>query len=246
MKMEHTEKMRHFYTDEVNKRHGGDYEYSRWHGNTIQESYYQMTKKSILWALRGLEYTSCFELGPGPGTWTRLLWEQEPNVKITLLDISPYMQEQFEREHSGKDFLFQIADFESYAIAKGAYDLIFSIRAIDYIANTRAAVRKLYDGLSHGGTGVIVAKTDHPLKKKLLGQSTEWQHQHILGYQALHDELQQAGCIDISIRPVTVYIPIFGRIHIFNKIIWSIIHTMPMSWWNEWMTESYIARFKKL
>lgn len=243
--MEHNEKMKDFYNDDVEKKYGDDYEKGRWFSNEIDRSRYRMIKFAVSSFSKSVQYDSCFELGPGPGTWTKVLYGNSPTAKYFLLDISEYMKGQFKKSFGDKNNVsYNLADFGKASIDK-KFDVVFSSRAIDYMEPKKDIIQKFVSLLKSGGRGFVIAKMDHPLKKKLLGQKTEWQHTHIIDPNFFRETLRSSGCKNIKMRPVTVYIPVLGRINLFNLLAWKILRYCPLSFWNSFLVESYSISFYK-
>jgi len=244
--VDHTEQMRAYYGSAVSERWGEDYETRRWSSTPYFRSQYVMTKATIDRALQRRSWRRALELGPGPGTWTKLLLEQEPSAEYTLVDISAYMQEQFlENVGEHRNVTYRLLDFESY-VPEGNYDLFFSIRAIDYLSNKDQAIKKIAQLLNSDGLGLIIAKMGHPWKKKILGQKTAWQHQHKITPQQLVSLLKEYGCRIETVRPAVVHIPVIGRILWLNHLLWRVLSRIPLGWWSRWLCESYVVVFQKL
>ena len=49
-----------------------DYENARWGRNDIQRGYFEMTHNTIERLSNNVRFLHCIEVGPGPGTWTKI------------------------------------------------------------------------------------------------------------------------------------------------------------------------------
>jgi len=150
-----------------------DYEFNRWSIRPRNRAEYYMTYLSIKEHLDGVSFTSCLELGPGPGTWTRLLYRANRAAEFDLVDVSEAMHEQFrlEMRESG-NVRYQVSDIMKYEPRK-AYDLFFSSRAVEYLEDKVAFFTKLATIIAVGGTGIIVTKNP----KQGVRKTTEPLHQ---------------------------------------------------------------------
>ena len=72
-----------------------NYEFNRWFSDVGVRRGYFMTCNSILYQLNKVSFASCLELGPGPGTWTKILFRKNVRAQFDLVDISKEMKTQF-------------------------------------------------------------------------------------------------------------------------------------------------------
>src|SRR3989344_2221644 len=87
--------IKNWYNTVIPERDGeGAYEYDRWFKNPIQEAGYKLTRGAVRRHVLGdesLNPVRVLELGPGAGTWTKLLLARFPDAYFDLLDISEEM-----------------------------------------------------------------------------------------------------------------------------------------------------------
>ena len=98
-----TEQVKNKYNKDIEYKYNGDYERERWFKNDIQKAGYEMTLNAIKKYALASNYASCFELGPGHGTWTKELLEYNNNASYDLLDISSEMLRLVKERFKGKE-----------------------------------------------------------------------------------------------------------------------------------------------
>jgi 2-polyprenyl-3-methyl-5-hydroxy-6-metoxy-1,4-benzoquinol methylase len=156
------------YADIISGKYEGDYEFNRWFTTMRDWMDYYMTYRAIKFHLGRFDFTNCLELGPGPGTWTRLLFRRKPGARFDLVDISAEMRGQFMldmREQENVNYvLSDIMDFEGEDEGEDGdgkrreYDLFFSSRAIEYLEDQKGLIAKLHGMIAPGGHGLVVTK----------------------------------------------------------------------------------------
>ena len=198
----------------------------RWDKNRLTRFERDLTRRTIEDELGVETVDSLLEVGCGPGTWTALLAEKARQV--TAIDLSPGMLEQARRAVPFARVEFINADAASFETDR-QYDVAVSVRVLEYIPEWRAVVGKLGRLVRPGGRAVLITKT--PLSvwrgtgrerwfvagpkralRRLKGQSVPndfWQR-HI-SVRAMCRALQEAGFVDIRVRPVIFGLPIFMR-----------------------------------
>lgn len=242
----HNKQIKIFYEQEAQKKFGHEYEKNRWFSNQIDRERYAMLAKTLRLRLRAIRFSRCFELGPGPGTWTKLLLEHAPQSSYVLLDISESMKKQFEQNvETTATIRYLLGDFEQYVEREKQYDFFFSSRAIEYIQNKQHAVSKIWDLLLPGGSGMVITKTPHYTKKWLLGQHTPWYHRNQISPNKLIELLRKQGFTDIRAYPVIIYVPILGRAHWINRMIYGLVWRSRLRFFTQWISEAYMVTFRK-
>ena len=165
-----TEQVKNKYNKDIEDKYNGDYERERWFKNDIQKAGYEMTLSAIKKRALGRVYSSCFELGPGHGTWTKELLEYNGGASYDLLDISSEMLKLVsDRFKDKKNINYIEGDFLEFKPEK-QYDFFFSSRAIEYIPEKEDVVKKISNLISSGGRGFIITKTPKYLRNKALGR----------------------------------------------------------------------------
>lgn len=113
--------------------------------------------RAMLPPLAGLDV---LDLGCGLGYHCR--WAVEAGAKsVTGVDLSERMLAEAASRSPGLPIRYVRADLETYAPAKGAYDLVFSSLAVHYLADFGAFVGRVRDGLKPGGH--FVFSMEHPV-----------------------------------------------------------------------------------
>ena len=205
-----------FYNSKIEDRYENDYEFNRWFKNSRLRLDYYMVYKSIKHHLKDVDFNNCLELGPGPGTWTKLLYKKNPNANFDLVDISKSMKGQFMGEMRRQpNTNYVVGDINEYNFDK-QYDLFFSSRAIEYLDNKQLLLEKVFRVLVKGGQGMIITKNPNIglFNRK---KTTRWQHSGQISIKKLQDKLKDTGFKNIKVYPVIIRLPIFDRL----KFSWS-------------------------
>jgi len=204
------EEIKSLYNSIISKSYFGDYEFNRWFKTQSRRTDFFMTHSAIKLHLKGINFKRCLELGPGPGTWTRLLFRQNPEAFFDLVDISIEMKRQFELEmRGGKNiqyFVKDIMDFEP----EDKYDLFFSARAVEYLSDKKSFFNKLHGCMNVGGRGILITKNPRFgfRKKKKIPK----QHTGQIYHKDLRKILSETGFSEIMVYPVIIRIPILNRL----------------------------------
>ncbi len=239
-------KVKNLYDTHISDRYEDDYELHRWFASSRLRADYFMNYLAIKDHVKDVSYNSCLELGPGPGTWTRVLYKHNSKATYTLVDISEAMRDQFRlemREVHNVDYL--ISDFMNVPESEKV-DFFFSSRAVEYLEDKDLFFEKLSRHVSDGGSGIIVTKNkDFGMFK--LGSDTRFQHQGQLSADECRSHLESVGFKNIKIFPVIIRTPFFDRLTtrvseiIFRKNYKKEINSKLMSK----LTESYLVKFEK-
>ena len=99
-----TQQIQKKYDNLAKNKYVENYEYHRWFKSSPAKTGYIMTLKAIKGHfLNGKKFKgSYFELGPGAGTWTRVMHENSEFDSLKLVDVSENMLEQ--AKNNLKDF----------------------------------------------------------------------------------------------------------------------------------------------
>ncbi len=233
-----------FYND-IQQKFGDDYESGRWFRSSVTRSHFKMATEAISEVVSQCKFTKCLELGPGAGTWTKLLRTFSPDAQYTLLDISDTMLSIARKNLSpdSEKIEFITSDFLAYETAK-TYDFFFSSRAIEYIIDKKTAVEKMYRLLESEGEGIVITKNPRYWGDRLLGRATPDLHKNQIAPSAFVALLKDAGFIVTLIRPVTMTVPFF-KCAWLNDIAFKLLHRSWFPILNSIFMESYIVHFKK-
>ena len=204
---------------------------------------YYIAHNSIQYHIKDVVFKSCLEIGPGPGTWTRLLYRENMNAFFDLVDISEEMFNQFKLEMREKENVhYNVADIFEFNLNK-KYDLVFSSRAIEYFENKDDFLKKVFDSLSDNGTGIIITKNpEYGFRKN----DKRWQHSGQIGVDQFSEKLKNLGFKNIKIYPVIMRTPILDRFSLStSEKIYKNVYNKEISKKILRLTESYLVKFSK-
>lgn len=223
----------------------GDYQKTRWDTN-MGRAHFETTQKSIVTHAFPLARTMrrYLELGPGPGTWTKLFVETHPDASLTLVDISEEMLGQAKRELNSDTIEYVLSDFREYEGHTGAVDFFFSSRAIEYIEDKSMVAGKVSSLLKEGGKGFIITKCGHPVRDSLRGRKLPERHAHQTTPRAFIRELQKAGLKVTSFGIAAVTVPLVHN-PALNTLVWKIAQFLPAALQPYVFAESFWVAFEK-
>lgn len=237
------------YDKEVPSATGGSYESYRWFKSSLDEAAYQLTKEAIekhLLADKSLAPEQVLEVGPGPGTWTKLLLSQWETAHYDLIDISKAMLTEAKKalgKHK-EQIKFREADFATIKLTE-SYQLFFSSRAFEYFNDKEEFVAQVSRALLPGGTGFIITKYPHPWLNKLRRHKVGKRHKQQTGSLPLTQILSRFNFRVVGIYPVTVSVP-FLKSPTANRLVGKLFRFLPLNPVTALITESYGVKFKKL
>lgn len=237
---------KYFYNEEAPHKLGSDYEFARWRSSALLVEQHRMMvnvlSQVVAPCMRGA--SRVLELGPGPGTWTKFLLKANPTATYTLVDISHKMLSlaRTSLAPTGKEIGFVESDFLEFQVSQ-SYDFFFSSRAIEYIEDKTAAVKKIATLLAPGASGVIITKMPKPLFDRIRGR-TRALHGAQVFPQTLVDMLEQTGLIVDSVRLATATVPVLGsaRANFWAyRLFKNLTFILPV----KLFAESYLVVFRK-
>jgi len=238
------EKIKDCYDSLIGDRYDKDYEFNRWFNTARDRLDYTMTYRSVSHSIKNTQFSSCLEGGPGPGTWTRVIYRENPNATFQLVDISKAMEDQFELEmRKVSNVEYTVGDISEF-MKKDRYDLFFSSRMIEYLEDKALFAKNLYTSLRLGGRGVIITK--NPKYGLFSRKDSRFQHTGQLSSGQLVSLLGGVGFRDIETFPVVIRVPLLDRASlflsekIFNNSFKKPLCNVPLS-----LVESYLVTFKK-
>lgn len=220
------------------------YEDQRWFKDDFYKSGYEMTLSSINRLVSGHSFKNILELGPGNGTWTKLLISFYPEAKFDLVDISGEMLKLAKdalRQHENINY-FE-TDFLNYGIDKN-YDLFFSSRVIEYINDKEAVVKKIIGLLAPEGRGFVITKMPKYLRNKIMGRELSAMHQGQIKPEHLLRLLEKNGGQNIKMYPATLIFPVLESVFL-NKILYKIFGGFKLNFISRQFCESYCVIFSK-
>lgn len=228
------------------RQNEGQYEQQRWFKNPVARAGYEMTKWSIQRHLieRDLKFKHCLEVGPGPGTWTKLLLKKNPEADYDLVDISSEMLNLAKKNMGDTPHVkYFLDDFMKFNPDK-KYDLFFSSRAIEYFKDKEGAIKKIYDLMQSGGLGLIITKTPHYLRAKLRGRKINDMHLGQIKPLDMRTVLVRSGFKNVEIYSATAIFPLL-RSPFLNKLTFYVFRNFKLNPISKFFSESYVVKFQK-
>lgn len=201
-----------------------DYLERRWFHSRATRWDYRMTKRTLLDELRPTARERLLEIGCGPGTWTREVAAR--SREVVAVDISENMIAEAHKFTQGLPVNFIHSDFLA-AEPEGAFDKIYSARAIEYIRDRDLLAKKIASLLAPGGTVVLITKTrisiwrgrtrllykGLPFAGRLLDHSRPEAppgvHQYLPSPAQLVRAFAPYGLVPLRVRPIVLRLPIF-------------------------------------
>jgi trans-aconitate methyltransferase len=238
--------IRDLYNSSINTAYGNNYEFLRWFSSFRLVMDYFMMNKIVSHHIAKTSFSSYLELGPGPGTWTRLAFRVNPQASFDLVDISKEMFNQFKLEmRESENVNYHVEDFSDFNSDK-AHDLFFSSRAIEYIEQPEVILKKAHSLLSAEGEGIILTKNpDYFRLAKLMGKKDKTRHQHQIHPDQMRSMLSEIGFKDVKVFPGIVRVPLLDRLttklskRIFEKSYQTEVYNVSR------LSECYVVTFKK-
>lgn len=223
---------------------GGNYEIGRWKANPLLFAQYQMMSDALTHsAVPFVRHARrVLEIGPGPGTWTKMLLEANPTAQYTLVDISKEMLVQARQNLKEQNVSFIESDLIALHSSE-SFDFVFSSRAVEYM-DKQAALAKIASLLVPGGRGVIVTKMPKPFFDRLKNRSISVLHTEQISPTELAHHLKQSGCIVKKVRIATATLPGFNSA-LANRFVFSLLHRLPLFFPLTLFAESYLVVFQK-
>lgn len=243
---ESTRLQAHFDTVATGNGGGKSYEEFRWKSDLRREAQREATaafmRGKVVPDLGNAKYV--VELGPGPGTWTRLIADALPDATFTLLDISPEMlaraTEVFDRTNAVET---RVGDFITVNLPEKA-DYFFSSRALEYVSDKHEAALRIACILSQNGRGTIITKMPKRIINRLMNRTPGPLHRGQIRPHELTHELAVAGLRIRGIYPVTFAIP-FIHSASADRMAMRAFGLRPLSFFSSLFAESYAVAFEK-
>jgi len=239
------EDIKKIYDTKVPEEYSGDYERTRWFGNSIQKKAYEMTRETILHVLPNITFTRYLEVGPGPGTWTKLFINKNNSASYVLVDISKEMLTIAKKNlGEGKNISYINTDAVMFDGGK-KYDLFFSSRALEYIDDKKTFISRILGMLEKKGAGVIITKMPKYGRNRVLGRDIPPLHGGQIDPDDLANILKENGVRIVSILPVTFTFPFAGSPSI-NYFMFIMFGKRNLNSISRLFAESYCIFFKKI
>lgn len=243
---DHRPDPKEFYDRVMTDKLGTDYEVARWGTSLLQNAQYEMTAQTIqqyvLPVLKDAKHI--LEVGPGPGTWTKLILEANLEAQYTLVDISATMLAQARKAFAqSANMTFVESDLLRFR-ADEKFDGFFSSRAIEYMPDKTVAASTISSLLSRGAYGAIITKTPKYFFDWLRGRKVADLHRGQIAPCELTNKLRAAGLEVVSVYAATATVPLIGST-LLNRATFSLIRRLPLFYPLTLLTESYCVVFKK-
>ena len=205
-------------------RASGYYRTMRWEKNRVVRYEAELTRRVIAEELGEAQVARALEIGCGPGTWTPLLAARAESVDA--IDLSTSMLEQARAAVTDPGVRFIHADAARYR-SDTPYDLVMSVRVLEYIPEWESILRNLQQLVAPGGRALIITKTPvsvwrgtgrerwfgpHTMARRLTGRRLDpefWQRH--LPVQLVRRHFRESGFTDIRVRPVIFGLPVYVR-----------------------------------
>ena len=235
-----------FYNETMPQKLGGDYESARWEKTPLLTAQYRMMMdvldRLVIPTVR--HSTRVLEVGPGPGTWTKLLLEANPGAEYILVDISKEMLAQArEGLTSHANVVFVENDFLAFESSQ-SFDFFFSSRAIEYMPYKPAAVEKIASLLLPGAQGAIVTKMPKPFFDRLRGRAPRALHGAQIDPAVFTRLLRGSGLVVERVHIATATVPLIGSARL-NEFAYRFLKHFPFFFPLSLLAESYIVVFRK-
>jgi len=228
-----------FYNEVMPNKQGDDYEVARWHNTPIASVGYEQTNAAIRKYLPStLQPASILEIGPGAGTWTKVLVEKYPETLMTLLDISREMLDRA-RTALGDDRIMYIESAFDDFTSNEQFELIFSSRMLEYMEDKETFAAKVADLLTSGGSAVLTTKLPHYTRLRLQGKRVSNFHTGQIAPVRLGQLLEKNGLKVQTIAAVTVNVPVFKSAKL-NRLAGKLIGRLPLNPVTNTCVESYL------
>lgn len=233
-----------FYNEVMPGKQGADYEYARWHKNAVASVGYEQTKASIEEALcKDKLIISILEVGPGAGTWTKLLLASYPEAQLTLLDISKEMLDRTREALPETPITYVESSFGEY-VPSEAFDYLFSSRMLEYMEDKALFATQVSKLLKSGAKGCFITKYPHYLRQRLMGKTIPAFHTGQITPAELKRHFKDAGLTVTTCRAVTVSVPFFKSAFL-NKWVGKLVRALPLNPLTNFMVESYLIKVFK-
>lgn len=205
-------------------RASGYYRAMRWEKNRVVRYEAELTRRVIVEELPESRMPRALEIGCGPGTWTPLLAARA--ARVDAIDLSTSMLDQARAAVTDANVHFIQADAARFR-PDAAYDLVMSVRVLEYIPEWEQILRNLQHLVAPGGRALIITKTPvsvwrgtgrerwfgpHTMARRLTGRQLDpefWQRH--LPVQRVRRHFRECGFTDIRVRPVIFGLPVYVR-----------------------------------
>jgi SAM-dependent methyltransferase len=134
-------------------------QYNEWHSatadfweNPLDFQWYQTTIR----LLPDLNDRDVLEVGCGRGTFSRLIKQKYPAVRLTAVDISEFAIANAQKTPDG--IQFKVADAENLDFPDASFDIIFSCETMEHLPHPEKLPKEIYRLLRPGGKFIITTE----------------------------------------------------------------------------------------
>lgn len=228
-------------------KQGQDYEHARWHATPLLEAQFAMMTKTLAKvAVPPVTHaSSILEVGPGPGTWTKMLLVANPTARYVLLDISREMLDRARQTLAAHQGITYIEEDLANYVPEEKHDFFFSSRALEYMPDKQKALSVIAHALVTGGEGVIITKMPKELFYKLRGRVVPEFHRGQIAPRALAQCLRANGLEVQGVRIATATVPGIQSAWL-NQLVHKVLLSIPLVPLVSMFAESYAIHFRKL
>jgi hypothetical protein len=240
--------IRELYNEKIRGKYKNQYEFERWFRKASTRCDYAMTHRVVEQCAGSQTFSRYIEVGPGPGTWTKVFYHACPEADFHLVDISESMREQFHLEmRDQKNVNYAVDDFVSHQFNQQC-DVFFSSRALEYFEDKGAFFDKLKDIAEKNCRAYIITKNPS-ISRLLFGKKSKRQsppHGGEISVADINKLILARGFSNVVFFPVVTRIPFIGRIcprlreWLFNKMYQKKLSEK----WMGFFSESYLVSFK--
>lgn len=236
-----------FYNNTMPEKQGQDYEHARWHATPLLEAQFAMMMKTLAKVAVPpvTRATSVLEVGPGPGTWTKILLAANPTARYVLLDISREMLDRARNTLAAHQNITYIEEDLASYVPGEKHDFFFSSRALEYMPDKQKVVSVVANALAPGGEGAIITKMPKEFFYKLRGRIVPEFHRGQIAPHALAQYLRASGLEVLGVRIATATVPGI-RSAWLNQLVHSVLLSIPLVPLVSVFAESYAIHFRKL
>ncbi len=97
------------------------------------------------------------DLGCGTGLELDKIWQKDPDIDVTGVDLCQGMLEKLSEKHSDKHLTTVCQDYFQYDFGNGKWDAVISFESLHHFLPERKKTlyRKIYNGLKNGGVFIL-------------------------------------------------------------------------------------------
>lgn len=233
------------YNQEIPGRYNFEYEYNRWFATPLLHSGFKMMQNTIQNQVLGddLAVQNILELGPGAGTWTKMLKARFTQTNFDLVDISKEMLALARKALGDDRFVYFESDFLDWHSAK-KYDLFFSARALEYFPHKSPVIAKIFSLLNHDKYGFIITKNPQYWRYQIVGRKIPDMHRQQIKPKDLKYILNKTGFTAIEFYPAVMTLPFF-KSAVLNNFLFKLLGNFKLNIISQLFTEAYLVKFKK-